>query len=311
MYPQFLHKIYKILLCSIAIFFIFASPAQSAPYLLTVILSENSGAYKEFSDSLNELLKDSDVSITVTDTIQPPPPSNLVVAVGMKAATVVIKSNAPNILNVMIPQAGHSKLLQENPKRDIKSHYSTIYLDQPLDRQIKLIAAAFPDRRRLGVIFEPEKTNEINTIKKYSNDYGLELYANEVNSNTSMFESLQNVLQHSNVLLALPSPTIYNSTTLRNILVSTYQSKIPLVGFSASYVKAGAMCAVISTPAQFAKQTSTVILKFIETGELPPAQHPTLFEISVNDRVAQSMGVSIDSPDELFKKMSTIKRRAQ
>jgi hypothetical protein len=54
-----------------------------------------------------------------------------------------------------------------------------------------------------------------------------------------------------------------------------------------------------------------VILKFIETGELPPAQHPTLFEISVNDRVAQSMGVSIDSPDELFKKMSTIKRRAQ
>lgn len=229
----------------------------------------------------------------------------------MKAATAASSSNAPNILNVMIPQTGHNKLLQEYPKRESSARYSAIYLDQPLDRQLKLIATAFPDRHRIGVLFSADNSNEIRELKKYSVEYGLELYTSEVVNSGAMFDSLQTVLQHSDVLLALPAPTIYNSSTLRNILVSTFQSKVPLVGFSSSYVKAGAMCAVITTPAQFANQTSAVILKFIETGTLPPAQSPTLFEISVNERVAQSMGIIMSSPDELFKKMSTMKRRAQ
>jgi len=124
-----------------------------------------------------------------------------------------------------------------------------------------------------------------------------------------VFEALQNVLKHSDVLLALPVPAVYNSATLRNILVSTYQAGIPLVGFSSSYVKAGAMCAVFSSPAQFASQAGMDIRKFIEAGALPPAQYPKFYEVAVNDRVAQSLGININNPDELSKHMSVIRRR--
>lgn len=307
---QSLHRYLRLLLCSLTVFTLLSATAQSAPYPVTVILSDNNGAYKEFSDSLNEILQGSNVSLNVIDTTQPQPASNLVIAVGIKAATAAADSNAPNIFNVMIPKSGHKKLLLDFPKRGNSPHYSSLYLDQPIERQLGLIAAAFPDRHRLGVLFEASNLNEINQLKQLSHDYGFELYTKEVVTSTAMFDTLQDVLQHSDVLLALPAPAIYNSTTLRNILVSTYQSNTPLVGFSTAYVRAGAMCAVISTPGQLANQTSTAILKFMETGALPSAQPPKLFEISINERVAQSMGIRINNPDELFKKMSLIKRRA-
>lgn len=310
MTPGSLQRIRAMLRNSLAVLLLISLVAQAEPFPVSVILSESTGVYKEFADALSTSLQNNNVTLNVIEVTQPQPPSKLVIAVGIKAANAAAVSNAANILNVMIPKSGHKKLLLEFPKRDNSSRYSTIYLDQPIERQLSLIAAAFPDRRRLGVMFESSNSSDLHQILQYANEYDLELYEKEVTSASAMFETLQVVLQHSDVMLALPAPSIYNSTTLRNILVSTYQSHTPLVGFSAAYVKAGAMCAVITTPEQFANQAGTAILKFIETGTLPAPQHPKHYDISVNDRVAQSMGIAIKTPDELFRKMSATKGRA-
>jgi putative tryptophan/tyrosine transport system substrate-binding protein len=124
-----------------------------------------------------------------------------------------------------------------------------------------------------------------------------------------MFDALQKVLKRSDLLLALPEPAIYNSSTLRNILLSTYHARIPLIGFSSAHVKAGAICAVFSTPEQLASQTGTVVLNFIATSILPPEQYPKFFEIAVNERVAKSLAIGIKKPDELASRMGTRKRR--
>lgn len=286
-----------------------AAAVSAEPLLVSVVLSENGGAYSDFSAALRENLLGSNVTFSVQDTSQAPPNSGLVIAVGMKAASIAANSNAPVILNVMIPKAGHKKLLRDVPRRENSSQFSTIYLDQPIERQLSLIAASFPDRNRIGVMFDSPPPDELEQLRQKVSEYGLSLYEQEIASNKPLFEALQNVLQHSNVLLALPDPTVYNSSTLRNILVSTYQAGAPLVGFSASYVRAGAMCAVFSTPAQIASQSGLAIRKFAETGTLPLPQYPKYFEIAVNDRVAQALQIDIQSPEELARRMSGMRKR--
>lgn len=286
------------------------SPASAEPLSVSVILSENTGAYSEFSAALRENLLENNVTLAIQDSTQPLPPSDLVIAVGMKAATAAASSNAASVLNVMIPKSGHKKLLRDFPKRENSPRFSAIYLDQPVERQLSLIASAFPDRNRIGILFDSPPPEELDQIRQKAAEYGLKLYEQETGENKPLFGALQNVLQHSDVLLAIPAPAVYNSSTLRNILVSTYQTRIPLVGFSSAYVKAGATCAVFSTPAQFASQTGTAILRFMATGALPSAQYPKFYEVAVNDRVAQSLGIDIKTPDELVRSMATIKRRA-
>lgn len=73
MNSPYLHRMFHVLLCSIAVFTLYISPAQAAPSPITLILSENGGAYKDFSDSLSEALQGSNIAITVTDTTQQPP----------------------------------------------------------------------------------------------------------------------------------------------------------------------------------------------------------------------------------------------
>lgn len=309
MLQPFLHGIDRILLCCLTGFTLFSNPALAEPVSISVILSENTGSYSEFSDALRENLRNSNVTLNVLDTTLPAPNASLIIAVGMKAASIVASNYSQRVLNVMIPKSGHKKLLKEFPKRENSPLFSSIYLDQPFERQLSLIAAAFPERSRVGILYDNPPPDDLNVLREKVAEYGLKLYEQEVGAHASVFDAVQKVLSSSDILLALPVPSVYNSSTLRNILVSTYQAEIPLVGFSSAYVKAGAICAVFSTPAQFASQANLAIRKFVETGNLPPAQHPKFFEVAVNDRVALSLNISMINTDEIFRRMSTIKGR--
>lgn len=277
---------------------------------VTVVQSERNGAYDEFTAALRSSLASDAVNLTIQDTSQPVPANakELVIAVGMKAASLVAASNAPAILNVLIPRAGHRKLLRDNPKRERSASYSSIFMDQPAERQLGLIAAALPERHRVGLLYEAPADEEVEQLRQKAAEHGLKLYERPVGSNEALFDALQDVLQHSDILLAQPAPSLYNSSTLRNILLSTYRAGIPLVGLSASYVRAGAVTAIFSTPAQFASQASTVIQKFSETGTLAAAQYSRQFEVAINERVSQSMNLDLPAADELLRKISQSKR---
>lgn len=299
----------RILLCCVTGFILFSNPARAENVSIHVILSETGGSYSEFSDALRENLRNSNVTLNVLDITLPLPNSSLIIAVGMKAASLVASNNSQRVLNVMIPKSGHKKLLKDFPRRENSPLFSSVYLDQPFERQLSLIAAAFPERSRVGILFDNPPPDDLNALREKTAEYGLKLYEQEVGVHASVFDAVQKVLSNSDLLLALPVPSVYNSSTLRNILVSTYQAEIPLVGFSSAYVKAGAICAVFSTPAQFASQTSLTIRKFIETGNLPPAQYPKFYEVAVNDRVALSLKINMKSHEEILRRMSTIKGR--
>jgi ABC-type uncharacterized transport system substrate-binding protein len=115
----------------------------------------------------------------------------------------------------------------------------------------------------------------------------------------TMNAALQSLLLSSDVLLAIPDAEIYNASTIRNILLTTYRNKVPLVGFSPGYVKAGALCAVYSTPQQIAEQSAHMIKAFVDAHALPAAQYAKQFEVSINEQVARSLGLNIKSAAEV------------
>jgi ABC-type uncharacterized transport system substrate-binding protein len=107
-------------------------------------------------------------------------------------------------------------------------------------------------------------------------------------------------------LLALPDSAVYNDSTIRNILLATYHRGIPLIGYSSGYVKAGALCAVYSTPEQIAAQAAQLIFKFKDTHKLPAPQYPQEFEVTVNPQVADSLGLQIKNATALHDEIDNI-----
>jgi hypothetical protein len=70
------------------------------------------------------------------------------------------------------------------------------------------------------------------------------------------------------------------------------------------------MCGVFTSPAQIANQASAIVLNFATTGTLPAPQYPKFYDVVVNERVAQSMNITIQSAEELKAKMNSLRRRA-
>lgn len=286
----------------IALFPLFSAASCAGLLNLTVVLSENGGAYLEYSNALAAQLKNGNVKLNVIDVDTPLPASDLVIAAGMQAALTVARTRPAAMLAVLIPREGYARLLNEFPAQAKAGELSSIYLDQPLKRQLDLIAAVLPETSSIGVLYStPPK--ELGTLRMLVKARKLELNERSPASASNLHAALQELMQSSDVLLALPDVGIYNTSTIRNILLATYRSKVPLIGFSPAYVKAGALCAAFSTPEQIASQSLAIIRDYAETRALPAAQYAKEFEVSVNEQVARSLGLIIKSATQLRSEM--------
>ena len=222
--------------------------------------------------------------------------AGLVVTVGLKAGEwVAPRTNRP-ILLAMLPSHQYAEI---RAKHHSGEPVSAIFVDQPWFRQVSLIRAALPGFKRIGLLHAPEDNLDIAQLRALLEQEGDSLVAKAADPAASLYANLSGVLSQSDVLLAVPDSTIYNGENIRNILLSSYRQRVPLVGLSQAYVNAGALCAVYSTPQDLAVQASTDTVGFARNRRLPDAQFPHLYNVAVNREVAMMLGIRIDSATRL------------
>lgn len=275
-------SVLAVLLCGFAF-------AQAEPLRVTVVLSETGGSYQAYAESLRERIESSGVQIGFSRAGERPAGSDLYIAVGMKATAELAGQDLP-VLSVFVPKSGFERLQRESAKR--AAPFSAIYLDQPVERQVALLQAVIPDARHVGVLYSSPPP-ELPAVRSLLDEAGLVLHERKYNQARPLNDELENVLENSEVLMVLPDAVVYNPGTIRNILLTAYRRQIPLVGISQAYVKAGALCAVFSTPEQIAEQSAAAIRRFAASARLPAAQYPSAFEIAVNMQVARSLDLHI------------------
>ena len=275
---------------------------------VTIVLSEDGGAYAEFSNALRNILSARGITYAVTGVARPVPDSGLVIAVGMKAAISIAAGNSSSVLNVLIPKNGYEKLLRDFPTRAGSHSISCIFLDQPVQRQVRLIKAILPDSHNVGLLYSTPPV-ELGQLRQKIAEQGMSLHEQKLDAQFTLSDVLQELLKSSEVLLALPDANVYNGSTIRNILLASYRSAVPLIGFSSGYVKAGALAAIFSTPTQIAAQTAVFIKQFSDTQSLPVPQYPYEFEVQINEQVARSLGLQVNEVSVIHDQINTLNRR--
>lgn len=274
--------------------------AWAAEDVIWLALSDSGSAYAETAEAARREILRGGAGVTVE--LQPwqqligagRTPPRLVIAVGATAYAAVAESDlrAP-LLAVLLPRLAYERHSCCRGGRG----QSAIFLDQPAARQLDLLRLALPERLRIGVLFGPESRALAPALRRAAGERGLVLASAEAGGNGNLFPLLKELTATSDLLLALPDPNIFNSLTIQNILTTSYRARIPLVGFSPAYVKAGALLALYSTPAQIGTQAGEIARAVLVGKPLPPPQAPRDFSVGVNVDVARSLGIAIGSED--------------
>jgi len=171
---------------------------------------------------------------------------------------------------------------------------SAVYLDQPPQRQLELVRQALPGLVRIGVVVGQESARDLDRLKEAADGRGLRLVSERVASDSELFPALQRVMGESDVFLALPDPRVITPETAQNLLITSYRMRTPVIGYSAAYVRAGALIAVYSTPTQAGAQAGEIARNLLRGAPLPAPQFPRQFSVSVNRQVARSLALEID-----------------
>ncbi|MCF8200170.1 MAG: hypothetical protein K9J42_15490 [Sulfuritalea sp.] len=197
----------------------------------------------------------------------------------------------PPLLSILVPRLTFERIA--DPERLREGSLSAVFLDQPASRQFNLIRLALPLVSTVGLLVGETSKEHLPAIEKAAKSRDFDVLVATVDQG-ELFSALQSVLSDAEVLLALPDPGVFNSQTAANILTAAYRRHVPLVGFSPAYVKAGALLALYSTPAQVGTRGGELLRRALTNKSLPPPQWPGEFTVSVNPDVAHSLGLSLD-----------------
>ena len=220
----------------------------------------------------------------------------LVIAIGRNSVTIIRKKSYKTaVLNVL---TGSSR---RKPGSSQAANESTIYMTQPLCRQFRLIRALNPAWKTVSLLLSEENDTRASTLSACARRYKLTTRTITLDSSSDLITALNTALNNSDVLLSLPDPSIYNSHTIKSILLTSYRHRVPVIGFSESFANAGAIAAVHTSPEQLGSQIAKIVLDYFENNESfsQSEYYPSDFSVTTNRQVAHSLEIKLDKAEAI------------
>jgi len=273
---------------------------------ISVVFSRDAAPYREALRGFQEALGSSGVSFVLhalyldgplpvartIDRIREKEP-DLILTIGSNATAVVSDHvrDIPIIFSLVLPSSGTSAF-RDDPGRG--SNLTGSSMEIPHSVQFHELKRVFPGARRIGVLFDPEVTGRVvGEAVLAARKAGLELIPMPVKSESDI---AGHRISEVDVLWSVADSTVFSSQGLQQVLLSTLRQRVPFVGLSQSFVKAGALLALSVDYSDVGRQSAELASRVL-SGERPEdirMTTPREVILSVNINTARRIGVEID-----------------
>lgn len=209
------------------------SSRDGAPYeeLAGSFRAELFRRYPQATFSYSLLRQDKGADQQILQSIRHQNP-NLILALGTSAVLEVLREfpETPLIASMVINDdclAGAEKA-------------TGILLRIPPGTHLLWLHRFFPELKRVAIIYNPaENQSWVAEAENVASSHGLEIIPIKVDSPLHLPRALKELNRKAEILLGVPDNVVYSGKTAKMVLLSSFRSRIPFVGLSQSWVKAG------------------------------------------------------------------------
>jgi putative ABC transport system substrate-binding protein len=279
------------------------------PLRIAVVLSRDVAPYREavrgFEDVLKELPQGyrlhefttdgvSAARGTLIDKIRARDP-DLILTVGSAAMNLISDEihDLPIVFSMVLPATG-SRSLHE--LREARPNLTGASMEIPIRTQFDKMIEVLPTIKRIGVLYNPAVSGPlVEEASRVAADLGLELVPLAVTSETDVIEKTRTLAAEVDILWSVADSTVFSHQGLRHILLETLRNRVPFVGLSPSFVKAGALLAISTDYRDLGRQAGEQSLRILagEETSLVPMTAPRNLSLSINMNTAKQIRVQI------------------
>jgi putative ABC transport system substrate-binding protein len=176
-----------------------------------------------------------------------------------------------------------------------------VILEFPPEVQLEWLHRLLPAQRHVGVVYSnPQNLPGIETTARHGEALGLRLHVRRVETSRDLPDALDSLENRVGVLMGVTDPEVLNPMTAKPILLFSFRNRIPLIGLSEQWVKAGALYALGRDYVDIGRQCAEIasrILAGTPASDIPP-QPPRKVAYTINAKTARHM--KIDFPERLL-----------
>tara|TARA_B110000977_G_scaffold157190_1_gene200148 strand:+ start:300 stop:1322 length:1023 start_codon:yes stop_codon:yes gene_type:complete len=297
------------MLCSVAtnadpidVFFLLSKPTTDYLDVLSTVQRE---LEEKFPDKYSYTLE----FVSQPSGAYPIASADLIVTIGTAAAErayeyKILQSKAPKpkpeapIISVLITDSSFAALARQyfgSVEQAFARQVSSICIDQPTSRSIQLAKLLLPKAKKAGLMLGPSSTDKQQELARVTSDESMTAEFVTISAKDNPINKIEPVMRGNDVFIPVPDSRLINLATAKWILHLSYRHKVPVIAFSRTYVRAGALAAIYSSPQNVAEQAVEWITDAeLVGGGVGQAHGPKYYSMHFNYSVAASLNVVVE-----------------
>jgi ABC-type uncharacterized transport system substrate-binding protein len=216
----------------------------------------------------------------------------LLITVGNNALEFAGQSGTAPILATMLLRADLAGSRVRQP-------VGAVVLDLPLADVLARTANVFPGKTRAAIIRNPDASSASpSALAAQAKAAGMAIKVIDCPRPELLLQAFLSLKGQVDFVLCPPDGTLYNSATVRPLILASLEIRLPVVGFSASFVRTGAVAGVYPDYFDVGLQAGDLARKYLAGARLPANESPRKVKVAANPRVARLLGLRMPGKNE-------------
>jgi ABC-type uncharacterized transport system substrate-binding protein len=215
----------------------------------------------------------------------------VVVTIGSEAAETVVAQGpaAPVIATATMPHLF--------PADAARRPLSIIPVQAPFSALLDNVKRVFPARSRLGMIHNPSLPETgAEKLRLAAEGAGFSVRIVKCSGPGQLLIALQSLKDQVDLVLCFPDASLYNSATVKPLVLASLRYRLPLIGFSESFARAGAVLGIYSDFADSGAHAADLVQKVLNGQPVSRVEHSRKWRVAVNQNICRLLGLSFTQP---------------
>ena len=184
-------------------------------------------------------------------------------------------------------------MVMSAPTTRTKRPVTTVSLELAPTPVLTKLRDVYPGRTRLTIVRGPSMaTATLRSLEAAARTEGFTVASVDCSTPKLLLETINGLSGKTDWLWCLPDAALYPSAAVPTIVMASMRCRVPLIGFSEGFVRAGALVGFYADYHDVGRQAGESAIRLAAGGQLGPIQPARKIRIAVNERILRLLGIS-------------------